>query len=121
MALSPQGTILLSEYVNNAVKSVSPDKVVRTLFCTPNMQPWGLCILNSGVIAVSFPFKHKVNIYHQSGEIIQAIDSDLLRCPNQMAQNQVNKDLYIYDYCNGIGVFSSGRILALDKSFQISV
>ena len=107
--VSPQGEILVSDYTNSCIKSISPDKVVKTLFRTW-WKPWGLCCLHSGDIAVTFVIEGRVAIYSMSGNMVQEIDKKLFTNPYRVAQNKVNNDLYICD-------FDSKKVVALDASY----
>ena len=107
--ISPQGELLLSDYTNNCIKSISPDKVVKTLFSTW-WKPWGLCCLHSGDIVVTFIIEGRVAIYSMSGNIIQELDKKLFRNPYRVAQNKVNNDLFISDY-------DGKKVVALDASY----
>ena len=110
IVLSPQGEFLLSD-TNNRIRSISPDKVVRTLFTT-QWTPWGLCCLHSGDIAVSFYNEGRVAIYSRSLKIIQELDKKLFSQPDRVAQNKVNNDLYICDKKNS-------KVIALDASYHL--
>ena len=122
VVLSPHGELLLSNY-SDCIKSISPDKVVRTLFTT-QWRPCGLCCLHNGDIAVTFcddgTFQSdgRVVIYSRSGEIVQELDKKLFRYPYRVAQNKVNNDLYICDK-GGRYIYSSGKIIALNTSYHL--
>ena len=116
VVLSPQGELLLSDSSNSCIKSISPDKVVRTLFRT-QWEPYGLCCLHSGDVAVTFWDEGRVVIYSRSGKIIQELDKKLFRHPYRVAQNKVNNNLYICDK-DYMTIDSSGKIMALDASYR---
>ena len=111
VVLSPQGERLLTDTTNRCIISISPDKVVRKLFTT-QWEPWGLCCLHSGNVAVTFYQVGRVVTYSRSGKMIQELDKTLFRHPNRVAQNKVNNDLCICDA-------GSEKIVALDASYHL--
>ena len=115
VVLSPQGELLLSDFSYKCIKSVSPDKVVSKLFRT-QWTPYGLCCLHSGDVAVTFREEGRVVIYSRSGKIVQELNKKLFRHPYRVAQNKVNKDLYICDK-DGPNISYTGKIIALDTSY----
>ena len=117
VVLSPQGELLLSDYRNSCIKSISPDKNFRTLFTT-QWKPYGLCCLHSGDVAVTYPSEGRVVIYSMSGKIIQELDKTLFKCPHWMARNKVNNDLYICDK-DRTQYDSTGKIVALNASYRL--
>ena len=110
LVLSTQGELFLSD-TNNCITSISPDKVVSTLFTT-RWAAYGLCCLHSGDIAVTFGSEGKVVIYSRSGDIIQELDEKLFKYPYRVAQNEVNNDLCICDE-------GSKKVVALDASYHV--
>ena len=134
MIISPQGDILLSDTSNNSIKSISRVKklmimrwTVKTLFKLL-WTPTDLCCLDSGNIAVTFFNEGCVVIYSTSGQVIKALDTKLFNQPLRVAQNKINSDMYITDR-NPIEDLernrrstedsSTGKVLALDKDFNI--
>ena len=111
VVVSPQGELLLSDYTNSCIRSISPDKVVKTLFTTP-WTPMGLCCLHNGDIAVTFHDEGRVVIYSRSGTIVQELEKKLFKKPYRVAQNKVNNDLYISDQ-------GSNKVVALDASYHV--
>ena len=111
VVLSPQRELLLTDATNSCIRSISPDKEVRTLFRT-QWEPWGLCCLHSGDIAVTFYQVGRVVIYSRSAKIIQELDKTLFNKPYRVAQNEVNNDLCVCDE-------GSKKIVALDASYHV--
>ena len=116
VVLSPQGELLLPDTDNKQIRSISPEKVVRTLFKT-KWAPYGLCCLHSGDIAVTFYAKGRVVIFTRSGHIIQELHAKLFKFPHRVAQNKVNNDLYVCDKNTKLN--SSGKIVALDAYYHL--
>ena len=111
MVLSPQGDILLTDRTNKCIKSVSADKTVKTLFKV-KWEPWGLCCLNSGHIAVTLYMDGRVIIYSASGKVIKELGKKLFRGPIRVAQSKVNSDLYISD-------LGADKVMALYKDYRV--
>ena len=109
--LSPQGDILLSFQVNKCIMAISPDKKVRTLFKL-QWEPYGLCCLHTGDIAVTFYWEGRLVIYSMSGKVIKEIAKKLFTYPYRVAQSKVNSDLYISD-CG------AAKVVALDKDYRV--
>ena len=125
MAVLQNGDLLLSDTDNNSIKSISCEKVVKTLFKTKtgplksqSQTPRGLCCLQSGEIAVTFPTKGRVVIYSMSGKIIKELDKKLFTHPYRIAQSKVNSDLYIADKMDN-DYRSAGNVVALDKDYNV--
>ena len=108
MVLSSQGDILLSDYDNNCIKSISTNKTVKTLFKL-KWELYGLCCLHRGDIVVTFPSEGRVVIYSMSGKVIKELDKKLFTQPSWVAQSKVNSDLYIS---------GSGKVLALNADYK---
>ena len=111
IALTSNGDLLLADYKNNCIKSVSMQKTVTTLFSTSGM-PYGLCCLHNGDIVVTFPDAHKVAVYSRTGKIRWTLDSIKFRCPQKMAASKVNQDIYICDL-EIWGYGNPGKLLAV--------
>ena len=112
--LSPQGDILLTDEGNKCIKSISPDKKVKTLFKL-QWKPSGLCCLHSGDIAITFVDAGRVVIYSVCGKVIKELDKKLFRGPYSVAQSKVNSDLYISDPG---GYSDAGKVVVLDKYYR---
>ena len=115
---SNNGDILLSDCSNKCIRSVSSDKKVKTLFKT-RWEPWGVCCLNSGKVAVTFTDQGKVVIYDASGHTSKELDRYFFRLPGKITQNKVNKQLYITDQ-DGESSDYPGKVVVLreDRSFE---
>ena len=111
MALSTRGDILLTDTSNNSIKSISPNKTVKTL-CELPCRPWGLCCLQSGDIIVTFYGEGRVVIYSISGEFIKELEKKLFGRPYRVAQSTINSDLYISDT-------EAAKVLVLDKDYKV--
>ena len=119
VVLSPQGELLLTDADNTCIKSISPNKVVKTLFRT-HLTPYSLCCLNSENIAVTFYTEGKVVIYSRSGKIVQDLNTELYRHPYRVAKNKVNNHLYICDKDHTSNTGSPyGKVIALDSSYHL--
>ena len=117
VVLSPQGELLVSYTYNKCIKSILPNKKVRTMF-RAQWQPYGLCCLHSGNIAVTSFDEGRVVIYSRSGKIIHEFDKKLFRHPIRVAQNKVNNDLYICDKSE-TSYPCYGRVKALDTTYHL--
>ena len=109
ITLTPHGGILLSDYINKCIVSISADRTVETLF-NVSWKPSGLCCLHNGDIAVTFRDDDRVVIYSISGKVIKDFDKKLFKEPFRVAQNKVNNDLYIS---------VADKVVALDKGYNI--
>ena len=126
MVRSPQGDILLSDSHNNYIKSISCDKTVHTLFRIPRgswhprfeWQPYGICHLHSGNIAITLYNASHVMIFGMSGGSIKELDKKLFTYPYRVAQNKVNNDIYIIDKTN-TRFDSTGSVLAFGIDYKI--
>ena len=116
MVLSPQGNILLTDKTNDRIKSISGDKKkVKTLFKLDgkfHRKPDCLCCLHSGETAVTFCNEGCVVIYSRSGKVIIELDKKLFRRPYSVAQNKVNRDLYISDILYE-------KVVVLDEGYRV--
>ena len=117
VVLSVQGELLISDTTNTCITSISPDKVVSTLFRT-QWKPYGLCYLQSGDIGVTFFDEGRVVIYSRSGKVVQDLDTKLFNYPYRVAQNKINKDFCICDKSSTYSL-SLGKITALDTSNRL--
>ena len=111
-ALTTKGDIILVNNKTRCVTSISPKKVVRTLFSIPSI-PGGLCCLQNGNIAVTFFSQGRVLIYTINGQIAHELDSKLFKHPYKVAENKINGDLYIVDR-NGELMTEAGKVIVLD-------
>ena len=125
VVLSPQGELLLSNTNSNCIKSISPNKEVKTLFRTQE-HPRGLCCLHSGNVVVTSYKEGRVVIYSRSGKIVQELDKKLFSNPYRVAQNKINNDLYICDlndvfnpHLPILGKNPYGKMVALDASYNL--
>ena len=128
MVTAQQGDLLLSDSDNNCIKLVlvSHYKTVRTLFKTQVgrfksvqlLTPSGLCFLQSGDIAVSFPIEGQVIIFSMSGKVIKELNKKLFKYPFWVAQSKVNSDLYITDKTENFHT-NTGKVVALDKDYRV--
>ena len=111
MTVTADGELLLSDYSNSRIRSVSRKREIRTLFRTSWM-PEGLCCLQNNDIVVTFPNASKVVVYSRKGDIRQKMDHIKFRCPMRVAVNKVNQDIYICDhesnYC-----YSAGKVVTV--------
>ena len=117
VVLSPKGELLLSD-TNKRIKSISPDKEVRTLIRTQWI-PNGLCCLHSGGIAVTFYDEGRVIIYSMSGKTVEELGANLFLRPYRVAQSKVNDNLYICDIGSRDILDTHGKIVALDASYHL--
>ena len=120
--LSPQEEILLTDWSNNCIKTISRGfftnrRTFKTLFNT-KWKPNGLCFFHNGDIAVTFFVKRAVLIYSKYGYIIKELDKSLFRHPFRVAQSKINSNLYISDK-KDTTADSTGKVLALDKDYKV--
>ena len=111
MVLSPHGDLLLCDYENKLMMSISVNKNVKKLIKV-KWKPYGMCCLQSGNIAVTFLDEGRVIIYSVSGKIIKELDKKLFRRPYKVAQSKTNSYLYISD-------IAACKVLALDKDYRV--
>ena len=111
MTVTSDGDILLSDYDNNCIKSLSVQKKITTLFST-RWRPCGLCCLHNGDVVVTFHDDSKVAVYSRDGQIRQTFNHIKLRRPWEVAVNKVNQDIYICDL-EGYYYSSPGKLLAV--------
>ena len=117
MAVTSDGDLLLTDYKNKCIKSVSQQKTISTLFTT-SWTPCGLCCLHNDNIVVEFRGECKVIMYNRDGKIRQTLDHIKLRCPRKVAVNRVNQDIYICDREN-IAFDSAGKVIAVGADDQL--
>ena len=96
MTATADGELLLSDYSNECIRSVSRKKEISTLFRTSNW-PTGLCCFHNSDIVVTFPNDRKVVVYNRNGDIRKKMEHIKLRYPMSVAVNRVNQDIYICD------------------------
>ena len=97
ITVTADGDILLSDYGNKCIKSLSHQtKIITTLLCISG-QPSGLCCLQNGDIVVTFCEDSKVAVYNPNGEIRWALDNIKFRFPQTVAVNKFNQDIYVCD------------------------
>ena len=120
---SAHGDIILtdeSDKNNICINSISSDRRIKTLFRIESGIPSGLCLLNSGDIAITFYSNGKVFIYSMSGKVIKELDKKKFINPHRVAQNKVNNDIYIaYKTCYRNTYDSGGKVLALGKDYNV--
>ena len=105
-----RGTSSLTDTNNKCIKAISSDKTIKTLFKL-QWEPYGLCCLHTGDVAVTFYREGRVVIYSMSGKVIKELDKKLFRDPHRVAQSKVNSDLYIND--------GAKKVVALDKDYRV--
>ena len=111
MTVTPLGDILLSDARNKCIKSISADKAVMTMF-NVTWEPYGLCCLQNGNIAVTFEREGRVVLYSTSGNVIKEPNKELFTQPHSVAQSKVNSDLYISD-------LGARKVVALNKDYRV--
>ena len=111
MAVTSDGDLLLSDYYNKCIKSVSIDKKISPLF-TPSWRPYDLCCLHNGDVVVAFSGYSKVVIYSRTGEIRRILEHIKLRFLMSVCVNKVNQDIYICDKEEDAFYFA-GKVIAV--------
>ena len=111
IALTFDSDLLLADYKNNCIKSVSWQKTVTTLFRTSEA-PLGLCCLPNDDIVVTFPHDSKVTVYGRDGKSRRTLNHIRFRHPMRVAVNKVNQDIYICDQ-EHLGYGNPGKLLAV--------
>ena len=86
------GELLMTDYSNNRIRSVSSQKEITTLFSTTWM-PHGLDCSHNKDIVVTFPRDSKVVVYSRNGQVRQTLEHIKFRCPMSIAVNKVNQDI----------------------------
>ena len=126
LVTSPHGELLLTDAFNKCIKSISKGKEITTLFKTqigklrPQLlTPYGLCYLLSGDIAVTFRVEGRVVIFSMFGKVVKELDKKLFSHPFGVAQNKINKDLYVIDKAELSSSFGTGKVLVLDKACRV--
>ena len=117
MAVTSDGYILLSDYNNRCVRSVSRKKIFSTLFSTSG-EPFALCCLYNGDIVVAFRGDSKVAVYDRTGQVRKTMDHIKFRRPMSVSVNKVNQNIYICDKeCNGLD--SAGKVIAVGTDYKL--
>ena len=115
LGLTSDGSIILADYNNKCIKSVSEQQTIGTLFMTSG-QPDGLCCLQNDDIVVAFSKNRKVEIYNRNGKVIQKLDYKF-RYPYKVAVNKVNQDVCICDLDSAIS--DTGKFIAVRHDGQL--
>ena len=115
VALSANRELLLTDSTNDCVKSISPSRMVKTLFTTP-FKPWGICCLPSGDILVTFLDDGGAVIYNTYGKEVQRVSKTQLKHPYKVAVNRVNNNICIIDK-DDVYIKSPGKVVAFGRSF----
>ncbi|KAK3108738.1 hypothetical protein FSP39_014516 [Pinctada imbricata] len=118
IAVTREGLILLLDWANNSVKSVSKDGEFKTLV-TSETYPCGICCLTNGNFVVVFADTKQVIEYDDKGEEKRVFDKSLFKRPWFVAENKVNKHLYVCDKSHYSQQTSPGRVLALDAHGEL--
>ena len=111
MTVTSDGDLLLSDYNNSCIKSVSREKGTCTLF-RPSMKPTGLSCLNNNDIVVTFKSESKVVVFSRDGQIRRSLDHIKFRFPRRVAVNKVNQDICICDL-TGRNYWDPGKLLVI--------
>ena len=111
MAVTSDGDLLLPDYKNRCIKSVSKQKDITTMFKTSG-RPNSLCCLQNNDIVVAFDKDRKVVVYSSKGKIRHTLDQIKFRYPMKVAVNKVNQDLYICDHEEDDAYFP-GKVIAV--------
>ena len=115
--VTSDGELLLVDYNNNCIRSVSREKKISTLFRT-SRNPDSLCCLNNNDIVVTFPDDSKFVVYSRNGEIRQKMDNIKFRFPMSVAVNKVNQDIYICDHEYN-AEYSIGKVVTIGADGQL--
>ena len=108
MAITPYGDLLIADYTNSCIKSVSRQKI-SILFRTSGT-PSGLCCLHNGEIVVTFGKERKVIVYSREGQVRQTLDHITFTYPGKVAVNKINQDIYICDKGKVLAVGADGLL-----------
>ena len=117
IAVTSDGDLLLPDYDNSCIKSLSREKTITTLFRTGG-KPTGLCCLHNGDIAVTFEEDSEVYVFSRDGKIRRKLDHIKFRCPMKITENNVNQDIYVCDHERGSYV-SPGKMIAAGADGKI--
>ena len=117
MARTLDGNILLADRKNKCIKSLSVQQQISTLLKTSGL-PYGLCCLQNGGIVVAFSDESNVIVYSNNYQIKQSMNHIRFRFPKKVAQNKVNKDIYICDH-EGNTYDSPGKIIAVGIDLNV--
>ena len=112
------GTLILPDYRNRCIKSISKQKKISTLFRTGGINPYSLCILQSKDIVMTFNRDSKVDVYRRDGLIRQTFDHIKFKNPISVAENKVNQDIYICEHDKNHD-YSPGKVIAVDVDGQL--
>ncbi|KAK3106696.1 hypothetical protein FSP39_025349 [Pinctada imbricata] len=112
-SLTTSGDLL---FLNNKIYSVlllsfNTEKAISTLFDL-GLEPYSICSLHNSEIIISFRNDNKVMKYSRSGMFMADFSCLGLRCPWNVAQNKVNKHIYLIDKKGDKLYRDSGRVLA---------
>ena len=111
MTVTADGQLLMTDYFNKCIKSVSMEKEISILFNTSG-KPRGVCCLHNDDIMVTFRDDCKVVVYSRNGDIRQKMDHIKFRHPMSVAVNMVNQDIYVCDHKTG-SVYSTGKLVTV--------
>ena len=117
MTVTSDGDILMIDYDDKSIKSVSQQKGIRTLFRT-SWKPESLCCLHSGDVVVTFILEGKVAVYSGDGKIRRTFDHIEFGWPMRVAVNKVNQDIYVCDH-ERAWYDSTGKVLAVGADGQL--
>ena len=115
--ITSDGTLILPDYDNRCIKSVSSKNKFSTMLKT-SWKPYSLCCLNNGDIVVAFNEESKVTVYSSNGNIRQTLDHIKFRYPMKVTVNKVNQDIYICDHIEEYDE-SPGKVIAVGADGQL--
>ena len=116
MTVTADGELLMSDFSNNCIRSVSRKKEITTQFST-SWRPHGLCCLHNDIV-VTFRNDSKVVVYSRDGDIRQKMEHIKFRYPMGVAVNKVNQDIYICDHISG-GWNSACKVVTVRADGQL--
>ena len=118
ITVTSDGDLILPDYNNKCIKSISTKKKISTLFMTSGIKPYSLCILQSNDIVVAFNVDSKVIVYRGDGQIKQTLDQIKFKYPLSVAMNKLNQDIYICDH-KANSHYSLGKVIAVGADGQL--